>query len=148
MSIVNDVRLKGNLVADPVASMLTTANGEQVKKVTFRLAVNNGKRSNGQERPATFVDVEAFRGRAEVIEQYLHKGDEVWIQGELKTDSWVKDGVNRSRLLVDMQNFEFGRKKAPANAGQTPAAPAAVPNSVDDLYDLDTSAYEDAFPSI
>lgn len=143
MSLNNSVRLRGNLVADPEVVKIKTAAdpSEEITKVTIRLAVNNGKTRAGADRPATFVDVQAFRRRAEILAEYLHKGDELYIDGELMLDSWTAaDGSNRSKLYVSLNDFNFGRKKSAATTDApvwTDADTAEIVNGdpEDSLYD-------------
>ena len=125
MSLTNSFKFRGNLVADPELRDIN-ANGEVIKKVNFRVAIHNGKLRNGQDRPATFVDVEAFRGTAEVIAKYFHKGDEIWCEGEVRTDSWIsQDGTKRSRLFVSLTGFEYGRQRKNATAPAGASIPQA-----------------------
>ena len=77
-----------------------------------------------------------WRGLAEVAEKYLHKGDQVYIEGKLRTRQWEKDGVTRYSTEVVGENMTMlgGRPKpegAPAAhaAASTPASqPAAAPS--------------------
>jgi len=54
--------------------------------------------------------------------QYLSKGRPVLIQGRLKLDSWQdKDGGNRSKLKVVVENFQFvGGREGGGNGGGAP----------------------------
>jgi single-strand DNA-binding protein len=154
MSLNNDVRFRGNLVNDPVAVDINVG-GETVKKATFRLAVNNGKNRAQVQRPATFIDVECFRGRAETIIKYLHKGDEIIVAGELLPDNWTdKEGHNRTRMYVALTDFTFGRRRTdrPVGAEQptvaTPAQPAPRPVAqsapsqyADDMFSANVEDY-------
>src|SRR5882672_7619929 len=112
MANLNKVMLIGRLTRDPEIRLF--ANGGKVAK--FGFAVNN-KRKNQQtgqwEDEAVFLDVEAFnRGetgkKADVVEQYLHKGNQIFIEGHLKLDQWTtQDGQKRSMVKVVLDNFEF-----------------------------------------
>src|SRR4051812_353072 len=77
--------------------------------------------------------------QADLVEQGLHKGNQVFIEGHLKLDQWTaQDGQKRSRLLVVVDNFQFlepradgggtgeGGSRAPrmAPAPRRPASPA------------------------
>ena len=43
-----------------------------------------------------------------MINKYLHKGDQLFVEGRLKFDSWqAQDGSKRSKLRVNVDNFEF-----------------------------------------
>src|SRR5438270_694433 len=138
MANLNKVMLIGRLTRDP--EMRTFANGGKVAK--FGFAVNNRKKntSTGQwEEDPVFLDVEAFnRGdfgkQADLVEQYLSKGRQVFIEGHLRLDQWEKDGQKRSRLLVVVDNLQFldsrqdGSGAGPAEGGMTRAPRAAAPS--------------------
>lgn len=106
MANYNKVLLMGNLTRDielkHIPSGMAVAN--------IGLAVNRRYKSKeGENREeTTFVDCEAWGRTAEVMQQYLAKGRPVFIEGRLKLDTWQdKDGSNRSKLKVVVENFEF-----------------------------------------
>jgi single-strand DNA-binding protein len=142
MANLNKVMLIGRLTRDP--EVRTFSNGGKVAK--FGFAVNNRKKNQqtGQwEDEPVFVDVEAFnRGengkQADLVEQYLAKGRQVFIEGHLKLDQWTdKDGQKRSRLLVVLDNMQFleprqdGGTSQPAR-GMNATTPARRPDSNDE----------------
>lgn len=112
MANVNKVMLIGRLTRDPETR--TFSNGGKVAK--FGFAVNN-RRKNSQtgqwEDEPVFLDVEAFnRGetgkQADLVEQYLHKGNQAFIEGHLRMDQWTaQDGQKRSKLLIVLDNVQF-----------------------------------------
>ena len=121
MANLNKVMLIGRLTRDP--EVRTFANGGKVAH--FGFAVNNKKKnpSTGQwEDDPVFLDIEAFnRGdygkKADLAEQYLRKGNQVFIEGHLKLDQWTaQDGQKRSRLKIVADNFEFLERR-PESAG-------------------------------
>ena len=111
MANLNKVMLIGRLTRDP--EVRTFSNGGKVAK--FGFAVNNRKKNQqtGQwEDEPVFLDVEAFnRGefgkQADLVEQYLVKGRQVFIEGHLRLDQWEKDGQKRSRLVIVLDNMQF-----------------------------------------
>ena len=131
---LNKVMLIGRLTRDP--EMRTFSNGGKVAK--FGFAVNNRKKNQqtGQwEDEPVFLDVEAFnRGdsgkQADLVEQYLAKGRQVFIEGHLKLDSWTaQDGQKRNRLVVVVDNLQFLDSRqdgeAPAGNGRQSRCPAS-----------------------
>ena len=86
MPNLNRVLLMGNLTCDP--ELRQTSSNTDVCQVS--LAVNRVYTDgNGQkQQDTTFVDAEAWARTAQVIAQYLHKGDPVFIEGCLKLDRW------------------------------------------------------------
>ena len=103
---VNTVILAGHLTRDPEMRSLT---GEKVV-VNFSLAINRRYKGNDGEikEDSTFVDCEAWGRTAELVGQYLAKGSAAYVEGRLKLDNWQdKDGKNRSRLKVVVENVQF-----------------------------------------
>ncbi len=112
MANLNKVMLIGRLTRDPEVRMF--ANGGKVAK--FGFAVNNKKKNmeTGQwEEESVFLDVSVFnRGetgrQADLVEQSLRKGTQIFIEGHLKLDQWTgQDGQKRSRLFVIADYFQF-----------------------------------------
>jgi single-strand DNA-binding protein len=142
MANLNKVLLIGRLTRDP--EVRTFANGGKVAK--FGFAVNNRKKNQqtGQwEDEPVFLDVDVFNrgdsGRmADLVEQYLAKGRQVFIEGHLKMDNWTsQDGQKRSKLSIVADNLQFldakgegagapsgGRGGGYAARGPAPAAAA------------------------
>ena len=106
MANFNKVLLVGNLTRDP--ELKSTPSNQSVAQIG--LAVNrNYQTKDGEKREeTTFVDCEAWGRTAEVMCQYLAKGRPVLVEGRLKLDQWQdKDGNNRSKLKVVIENFQF-----------------------------------------
>jgi single-strand DNA-binding protein len=130
MANLNKVMLIGRLTRDPESRSF--ANGGKVVK--FGFAVNN-RRKNAQtgqwEDEPVFVDMEVFnRGeagrQADLVEQSLRKGHQVFIEGHLRLDQWTgQDGQKRSKLLVRVDNFQFLERREDGAGGYSSARPAS-----------------------
>ena len=74
-----------------------------------------------------FLDWVAFGKPAEVLNQYLKKGDAVLLEGRLTQDRWddKETGAKRSKHKLKVREFAFMGKK---QAQGTPAAPAGAPD--------------------
>ena len=113
---VNTVILAGHLTRDP--ELRPVANDKVV--VHFSLAINRRYKSAEGEikEESTFVDCEAWGRTAELIGQYLAKGSAAYVEGRLKLDSWQdKEGKNRSRLKVVVDNVQFVGPPKPKSGG-------------------------------
>ncbi len=144
MANLNKVMLIGRLTRDP--EVRTFSNGGKVAK--FGFAVNNRKKNpqSGQwEDEPVYLDVEAFnRGefgkQADLVEQYLTKGRQVFIEGHLRLDQWEKDGQKRSRLWVVVDNMQFldSRPDGASGGGEMgarpPRASTAAPRNAEPSY--------------
>ena len=113
MANLNKVMLIGRLTRD--VEVRSFSNGGKVAK--FGFAVTGTRKKNDQtgkwEDEPCFLDVEVFNrgetGRsADLAEQYLAKGRQVFIEGHLRMDSWTaQDGTKRNKLKVVVDNFQF-----------------------------------------
>ena len=128
MANLNKVMLIGNLTRDPEVFMF--ANGGKVAKLGF--AVNNRKKNpqTGEwENDPVFLDVEAFnRGEtgktADLVEQYLRKGHQAFIEGHLKLDQWTsQDGQKRSKIKVVVDNVQFLERRSDGDGPRPSSAP-------------------------
>lgn len=112
MAGVNKVILVGNLGKDPEA--FTFDNG--VKKVSFSLATTESYKDKEGNRvdQTEWHNVVLWRGLADVAEKYLSKGNQVYIEGKIKTRSWDdKDGIKRytTEIYCDNMTMLSGRKE-------------------------------------
>ena len=141
---INRVIISGNLTRDP--ELRQTASGLPV--LGFGVAVND-RRKNQQtgewEDYPNFVDCTMFGTRAESINQFLHKGSKVAIEGKLRWSQWERDGQKRSKIEVIIDELEFmsqrdgGQNSNTSNSyqsGSNDAAPAA-PAVNASVYDED-----------
>jgi len=106
MASYNRVILAGNLTRDP--QLTYTPSNTAVCK--FGIATNRRwrDRDGNQKESVCFVDVTAFGKQGEVINQYMSKGRGILIEGYLNYQQWTdKEGKNRSKLDVVVENFQF-----------------------------------------
>jgi single-strand DNA-binding protein len=106
MANYNRVILMGNLTRDPQLKYLP--NNTAVCE--FGMAINRTwrDRDGNQREEVCFVDVSAFARSAEVINQYMSKGQPMLVEGRLKYDTWTgQDGQKRSKHSVVVDNFQF-----------------------------------------
>lgn len=118
MAGVNKVILIGNLGKDP--EVRTLENG--VKVANFSLATTESyKNKNGERVDNTeWHNIVLWRGLAEVAETYLKKGNQVYIEGKIRTRAWDdKDGNKRytTEILADNMTMLGGRQNgaSPSN---------------------------------
>jgi single-strand DNA-binding protein len=109
----NLVVLTGRLTADP--ELKTTANGIPV--TTFSIAVNRNYRA-GEEQQTDFINIVAWRQRAEFITKYFKKGSMIGIEGSIQTRRYQdKNGNNRTAFEVVVNNAQFVESKRDGVAG-------------------------------
>jgi single-strand DNA-binding protein len=105
MAGVNKVIIVGRLGADPESR--TFGNGGKV--VNLRVATSetwkdkaSGERKEKTEWHSVVIHSEPL---GKIAEQYLSKGSEVYLEGQLETRKWEKDGVERYSTEVVLRPF-------------------------------------------
>lgn len=129
---MNKIILIGNLGRDP--EMSYTPSGLAVTR--FSLAVNRVNRAPSGERQeeTEWFYITFFGKQAEVSNQYLKKGQKVYIEGRLSTRKYTdRNGVERMSLDVTANELEMLTPK-----GQGASGSGSYLNEADDsLGDLD-----------
>lgn len=122
MPSLNKVHLIGNLTRDP--EFKTTNSGTSVAQIG--LAINQTFSKNGEKKEeTTFVDITLWGKLADLANQYLKKGNPVFIEGRLRNESWVdkETGKKRSKMTVVGDSIQFlssknsSSKEADPNVG-------------------------------
>ena len=139
MSGVNKVILIGNLGKDPEIKYLES----KVPVAKFPLATNETwkDKDGGKKEHTEWHNIVLWRGLAEISERYLHKGDQVYIEGRLRTRSWDdKDNIKRYTTEVIADNMTMltvrreGEQIAPGTPEDiSPTDPSNIDNPSDDL---------------
>jgi len=131
MAGINRVILIGNLGKDPEIRNLEGG----VKVANFSLATTETYRSkNGDKVEHTeWHNLVLWRGLAEVAENYLKKGNSIYVEGRIRTRDWTdKDGNKRytTEILVDNMVMLGGRRDQQTGgefSGQKPAEKSEKP---------------------
>jgi single-strand DNA-binding protein len=93
MRNVNKITLLGNVSSEP--EVQTTAGGKLVAK--FGLATNYGA---GDKKKTQFHRITAWEKTAEIVQQYVHKGDPLYLEGSVEYSQ--TEGENGTRYWTDI----------------------------------------------
>ena len=138
MSNINRVELSGNLTRDP--ELRVTKGGTSVLR--FGIAV--GERGGDGKEHTNFFDCTIFGKYAEVMRQYLGKGQKVAVAGSLHYSAWTdqQSGKTRSRVEVYVRELDTmgpppARDATEYASGQQMPIAAAPPHAPAEVYDED-----------
>ena len=93
----------------------TTQSGNAY--VEIFIAINNGKKEDGTDRPAYFPKIYVYGKQAENLSKYCHKGSKVGVEGKIATHSWDKeDGSKGYETYVIGNKIEFLENKSSESA--------------------------------
>ena len=138
--MINKVILIGNVGQEPEVRYTGDVNNG-AKVATIRLATSERYRDrNGNIQEHTeWHTVVVWRNTADVVEKYVHKGTQLYIEGKIRTRSWEDQTGNKrytTEIMADTlqllgrkpegqsNNQSYGQPAAPA---YQPAAPVAQP---------------------
>ena len=110
---MNNHLIHGRLVRDP--QLTPRSNSDSSDRVNFTVAVD--RRGEGTD----FIDCVAFGRRAEVIEKFFSKGQEIIVWGEGHLNSYEdKNGIKRKSYSIFVEGFDFcGSKKDGNSSGDS-----------------------------
>jgi single-strand DNA-binding protein len=113
---LNKAQLIGRVTNDPETKALPS--GMSVSK--FGLATNHTyKTKEGEKKETTqFHNCIAFGKLADIISQWLKKGQEIYVDGRIEYRSWdKKDGGKGYITEIIIENFQMGVKARGVNEG-------------------------------
>ncbi|ADK81297.1 single-stranded DNA-binding protein [Sediminispirochaeta smaragdinae] len=104
-----------------------TNGGTQLCKFSIASNYSRKVRDNWQDE-VSYFDFTLFGKRAEALAQYLTKGQQVVVSGQLRQDRWEDNGEKRSRVAFFAQDVQLiGGKPAGQSNGQYGEAPYQGP---------------------
>jgi single-strand DNA-binding protein len=129
MASVNKVILVGNLGRDP--EVRTFSNGDRVANVTIATTDKWKDKQSNEMRESTEWHRIVFNGRlAEIVEQYLRKGSQIYVEGSLRTRKWTdKDGQEKYTTEIRADQMQMLGSRQGMGA----------PHADDDGYDTGAS---------
>jgi len=129
MAGINKVILIGNLGKDPEVRYLE--GGAAVANFSLATSETYKDRNTGEKKTQTeWHNVVLWRGLAEVAEKYLKKGNQVYIEGKIRTRSWEdKEGNTRYTTEIVGDNMTMLGRREDQDSGSSPAPAAQNPVS-------------------
>jgi single-strand DNA-binding protein len=109
---VNKVILVGRVGKNP--DVKYTDGGTCVAKFPFATDDSYKKKDSGEKVSITdWHNIVIWRGLAEVVEKYVNKGDQLFLEGKIKTRRYVKNNEDRyiTEIIVDNMQMLGGNSK-------------------------------------
>lgn len=114
---MNKVILMGRLGGDPETRAV---GGTSVTKFSVATSERWTDKGSGEKKERTdWHRCEAWGKTGEIIERFLHKGDQILLEGQIRVDQSEKDGEKRTFVSVRVDRFHFvgGGKREGGNEG-------------------------------
>jgi single-strand DNA-binding protein len=142
MSSINKVILIGRLGKDP--EVRAYENG--VKRASFPLATSESRKDKEGNKIETteWHNIVCWRNLAEIAEQYLTKGKQIYVEGKIRTRTWEESGQKKYFTEIEAGTFNMlgsrEEKQTETQVQNLPAPPAVEkapettePDFADDL---------------
>ena len=131
--MINKVILVGNVGADPEVRSLD--NGAKVARI--RIATTEriyNKERNETKELTEWHSITLWRGLAEVVDKYIRKGSQVYIEGKLRTREYEKNGVKCYATEVVADELKMlGKREVVSQSAPVATATTYTPPSIDPL---------------
>ena len=147
---LNKVQLIGRLGADPEIKQMV--NGKSIARLSIATSQSWKDKSTGERKEKTeWHRVVIFNeGLINIIQQYLKKGANVYLEGQLATRKWrdEKSGQDKYSTEIGLQGYNSsltmldGKNKS-NNSNETSQTKSALPN---DEISQDNSDLDDEIP--
>jgi single-strand DNA-binding protein len=123
--MINKVILVGNVGIDPEVRSLETG----VKVARVRLATTErmfNRQTNETTEHTEWHTVTLWRGLAEVVDKYVRKGAQIYVEGRLRSRDWEKDGVKHYavEIVADDMKLLGRRAEGAPQSGYQQSAPS------------------------
>ena len=147
---LNKVQLIGRLCADPEIKQMV--NGKNVERLSVATSQSWKDKSTGERKEKTeWHRVVIFNeGLVNIVQQYLKKGANVYLEGQLSTRKWKdeKSGQDKYSTEVVLQGYNssltmLGGKNNPNNSNEASQEKSSLPN---DQMSQDNSDLDDEIP--
>ena len=103
---INKVTLVGNVGDTPKVNTIS----EDLKVARFPLATNEYyvDKDGNEVQKTEWHTIVAWNKRAGIVENYVKKGDALYVEGKIQTSSWEdKDGNKRYSIEINCDDFLF-----------------------------------------
>lgn len=134
MASVNRAIIIGNLGKDPEIKAMPS--GEQVANFSIATSSSWKDKQTGEKKEDTqWHRIVTFGRLAEVCGQYLRKGSQVFVSGEIRTRKWQdKDGNDRYTTEIVAREMQMlgGRPESASNGDQSRPQSAPPADDFDD----------------
>ena len=99
---MNRAMLVGRLGKDPETKDVPRKNKDDTTVTKFSLATQKGKDAETQ-----WHNIVAWGKRGETLQEYVKKGDQLAIEGEIRNGSYEKDGKKVYTSEINLDSFTF-----------------------------------------
>jgi single-strand DNA-binding protein len=124
--MINKVILLGNVGAEPEVRALD--GGKKVARIRVATTERYTDQQGNKQEQTEWHSVTLWGGLADVVDKYVHKGSQVYIEGKIRTREWT-DKDNQKRFTTEIMANEMKLLGRPKDANEAPQAEAPAPQA-------------------
>ena len=145
---LNKVLLIGRLGADPEIKQMV--NGKSVARLSLATSQTWKDKNSGEKKEKTeWHRIVIFNeGLVNVVQQYLKKGAQIYVEGQLSTRKWKDEqsGQDKYSTEVVIQGFNSSLTMLGGGASQNNIASQATKQNIDDGSQVAQNDLDDDIP--
>ena len=145
---LNKVLLIGRLGADPDIKQMV--NGKSVARLSLATSQTWKDKNSGEKKEKTeWHRIVVFNeGLVKVVQQYLKKGAQIYVEGQLSTRKWKDEqsGQDKYSTEVVIQGFNSSLTMLGGSASQNNIASQATKQNIDDGSQVAQNDLDDDIP--
>lgn len=143
--MINKVILVGNVGVDPEVRALDS--GAKVARIRLATTERYTDRQTNETKELTeWHTVTLWRGLADVVDRYVHKGSQLYIEGSLRTREWT-DKDNQKRYSTEIVATEMKLLGRRGDTQPQQAAPQEYAQPAQPQQSYQQPAYQQAAPA-
>ena len=115
MASLNKVQIIGNLGRDP--EIKTIPSGQKVASFSLACSEKYTDKQGQKQEKTEWINCKAWGKLAEIIEKYVKKGSQIYVEGKIETQSFEKDGVKKykTEIIVNQMLMLGGKGESAPN---------------------------------
>ena len=147
---LNKVLLIGRLGADPEIKQMV--NGKSVARLSLATSQSWKDKNSGEKKEKTeWHRIVVFNeGLVNVVQQYLKKGAQVYIEGQLSTRKWKDEQSGQDKysteILIQGYNSSLTMLGGGGRGIQNDNSPQPLPKKSDDVSQMEQNDLDDEIP--
>lgn len=111
--MINKVILLGNVGAEPEVRALD--GGKKVARIRVATTERYTDQQGNKQEQTEWHNVTLWGGLADVVDRYVHKGSQVYIEGKIRTREYEKNGEKRYATEIIAEEMKLCGRAQDAN---------------------------------
>jgi len=130
MSDLNQCNFIGRVGKDP--EIKYTQDGTAIANFSIACGESWKDKAGNKQEKTSWVRCVAWRKLAEIIGEYVHKGQQIFVSGKFTTREWEKDGIKRYMSEIVVSDMQMLGSKSDSQAKSKPEPEQSQQPSADE----------------